>query len=209
LVKYQINQLKKVRGLKIKINTEVTKEIIEAEKPEIIFIATGSVPLQKADIENLDNIPFSTPMEIFEGKSLEGSKAFIVGGGAVGCETAIYLAKKNYSVVLTEILPEVASGLFEANRKMLLELLKEYGVEVLTQTTIKKLRMKKVIASTQGRDRSFDFDLLVLAVGRRPVNNLVKIAEEIVEEVRVVGDCASPRKIKDAIWESFKWARIA
>jgi 2-enoate reductase len=208
LLNYQINQLKKLKDLKIKMNTKVTKEIIEEEKPEVIFIATGSVPLQKADIENLENIPFITPMEVYEGKIREGSKAFIIGGGSVGCETAIYLARKNWSVVLTEMLPEVASDLFEANQKMLLELLNEYGVEVLTQTTIKKVTLKKVFVSTQGRDRSFNFDLLVLSVGRQPVNNLVKIAEELVEEVHVVGDCVSPRKIKDAIWESFKWARI-
>jgi pyruvate/2-oxoglutarate dehydrogenase complex dihydrolipoamide dehydrogenase (E3) component len=131
-----------------------------------------------------------------------------MGGGSVGCETALYLSKKKWSVVIAEMLPNVASDLFEANREMLLELLKEYKVSLLIQTKIKKVTPEKIFVSTSRGEETFTTDLLVLAVGRQPINQLAKIAERLVEKVYLVGDCVSPRKIKDAIWEAFKQARM-
>ncbi len=46
------------------------------------------------------------------------------------------------------------------------------------------------------------------AVGRQPVDHLAVPAEILVDEAYLIGDSRSPRKIKDAIWEAFKWARI-
>jgi 2-enoate reductase len=208
LLNYQAHQLEKLKHLKIKMNTEVNEEMIRAERPDVIFIATGSLPLTKVDIEGIENMPFVTPEEVYEGKIPKGSKALIIGGGSVGCETALYLSKKKWSVVIAEMLPDVASDLFEANREMLLELLKEYKVSLLTQTKIKKVTPEKIFVSTPRGEETFTTDLLVLAVGREPINHLVKIAERLVEKVYLVGDCVSPRKIKDAIWEAFKQARM-
>ena len=208
LLNYQVHQLKKLKHLKIKMNTEVNEEMIRAERPDVIFIATGSFPLRKVNIEGIESTPFVTPEEVYEGKIPKGSKAFIIGGGSVGCETALYLSKKKWSVVVAEMLPKAASDIFEANREMLLELLKEYKVNLLTQTKIKKVTPEKIFVSTPGGEQTFTTDLLVLAVGRQPINHLVKIAERLVEEVYLVGDCVSPRKIKDAIWEAFKQASI-
>lgn len=118
--------------------------------------------------------------------------------------------QKKWSVVVAEMLPTVASDLQEANQEMLVGLLKEYKVEVFTQALVKKVtpNPNKVFITTPDGDRSFVTDLIVLAVGSQPVNNLAKMAEGLVEEVRVVGDCVSPRKIKDAIWDAFKGARM-
>ena len=208
LLNYQAHQLEKLKHLKIKMNTEVNEEMIRAERPDVIFIATGSLPLTKVDIEGIENMPFVTPEEVYEGKIPKGSKALIIGGGSVGCETALYLSKKKWLVVIAEMLPDVASDLFEANREMLLELLKEYKVSLLTQTKIKKVTPEKIFVSSPRGEETFTTDLLVLAVGREPINQLARIAERLVEKVYLVGDCVSPRKIKDAIWEAFKQARM-
>jgi 2-enoate reductase len=207
LLNYQLNQIKNLPGLKIELNTAVTEAIIQAKAPDAIFIATGSLPARNPDIEGLEDIYYVTPSEVFEEKIQEGSNAFIIGGGSVGCETALYLAKKHWSVVVAEILPQAAVDLFKANREMLLELMKEHGVELLLETRVSKLGPEKVFVTTPEGEKVYDADLLVLAVGSEPVNRLSKIAEKFVEEVYVVGDSLSPRMIKDAIWEAFKQAR--
>ena len=93
---------------------------------------------------------------------------------------------------------------------MLLELLKENGVEILTQSKVKRVTPGKVFVIAPDREQEFTVDLLVVSVGRQPqpVNHLVKRAEGVVQEVHVIGDCLSARKIKDAIWEAFKQARM-
>jgi 2-enoate reductase len=208
LFSYQLNQLNMMRNIEVRLNTEVTQEIIRKEKPDTIFIATGSEPLRKTDIEGLERTPFVTPDEVYEGKIPAGSKAFVIGGGSVGCETALYLTQKNWSAVVAEMLPTAAADLFRANQEMLLDMIKESGVELLTQATVRKIEPGKVFVRTDTGESELLSDLIVLAVGRQPVNQLAAIAKGLVDEVYVIGDSLSPRKIKDAMWEAFKLARL-
>jgi 2-enoate reductase len=208
LLNYQVHQLKKLRDLEIRMNTEVTEEVIRREKPDVLFMATGSIPLRKADIEGLERTPFLTPEEVYEGKIIEGRSVIIIGGGSVGCETALYLAKKGRSVIVVEMLSEVAPDLFVANRMMLLELLKEYKVDLVTKTKVKRLSAKNVFVDTPDGEKSFSADSIILAIGRTPVSDLMEGAKRWVNEVYEVGDCESPRKIGEAIWTSFKQGRV-
>ena len=57
-------------------------------------------------------------------------------------------------------------------------------------------------------ENTFETDLIILAVGRKPVNHLSEVAEEWVDEVWAIGDCIAPRKVKDAVWEAYKIGRI-
>ena len=208
LLNFQIRELNKLSDLTIKMETEVTEEMIQKGKPDVVFIATGSVPLKEAGIEGLRNTPFVTPEDVLEGRIKKGSRAFMIGGGSVGCETALYLAKKKWSVLVAEMLPTAASDLFEANRRMLLKLLKENEVGILTQGKVKRVAPGKIWVSSPEGEKEFMADLIVLAVGRQPVNHFAKNAGKFVDEVYFIGDCVSPGKIKDAIWGAFKQARM-
>jgi NADH dehydrogenase FAD-containing subunit len=101
-----------------------------------------------------------------------------------------------------------ASDLFRANQEMLLEMMKETGVELWTQAKVTKVEPGKVFLETPMGRKEILADLIVLAVGRQPVNDLAVPAENHVDEVYLIGDSRSPRKIKDAMWEAFKRARI-
>ena len=79
----------------------------------------------------LNGQPWMTPDDVYRENIPIGKDACIVGGGSVGCETAIYLARKGFSVVVLEMAGEVAADLHEANREMLLDLLRQHSVKVL------------------------------------------------------------------------------
>jgi 2-enoate reductase len=208
LLDYQMNQISNLKAVRIRLNTEVTEDLMNKERPDAIFIATGSKPLFEADIDGLEKTVFVTPEEVYEEKIPAGSKAFVIGGGSVGCETAVYLAQKKWSVFVAEMLPVAASDLFRANQEMLLEMMKETGVELWTQAKVTKVEPGKVFLETPMGRKEILADLIVLAVGRQPVNDLAVPAENHVDEVYLIGDSRSPRKIKDAMWEAFKRARI-
>jgi 2-enoate reductase len=208
LLDYQINQLSKLKVIEARLNTEVTEELMKGEKPDTIFIATGSKPLSPVEIEGLEKASFVTPEEVYEEKIPAGSKVLVIGGGSVGCETAVYLAQKKWSVVVAEMLSAAASDLFGANQEMLLRMMKELGVEVWTQSKVTKVEPGKVFLNTAAGEKEFVADLIVLAVGRQPVNYLAALAEGLADEVYVIGDSRSPGKIQDAMWDAFKRARI-
>jgi 2-enoate reductase len=207
LLNYQVNQLRKVDNLKINMNAEVTREIIQKEQPETVFIATGSEPIRDINIKGLENVPYIAAKDVYEGNICSGSSALVIGGGTLGCETALYLAKQNWSVSVIEILFRAASDIFESNRQMLFKLMKEYGVRIFTDAEVSEVKIGRAIVSSKKGEREFPVDLIVLALGSQPVNDLVEASESMIAEIHVIGDCFSPGKIKDAVWGAFKRAR--
>ncbi len=208
LLEFKRVQLQGMEGLRIVTNAEVTGDIIAAEKPEAIFLATGSSPIRQAPIAGLKDTPVVMPDDIYQGLLPTGQKVFVIGGGAVGCEAAWHLAKEGKQVTIVEMLPAVAQDLFMANRGMLLEELDKCGVSILTDTRVTKLAPGELHVSNKQGAAVLEAEVIVLAVGRRPENQLIRAAREKVDEVYVVGDCLLPRKIKDAIWEAYKTARV-
>jgi 2-enoate reductase len=206
LMDYQIRQVENHPRIKIKLGSEATMEAIESENPDVVFLAAGSVPVTVKGIRGIEQVAWTTPDGIYQGNIPTGKHACVVGGGSVGCETALYLASKGCSVVVLEMAGEVAADLHEANREMLLELLRRHGVTVRTGMKVEEVAPGTVICSRlDGRER-FSADFVVLAVGRRPVRDLSDAVRGLSSEVYMVGDCVTPRKIKDAIWEAFKLA---
>jgi 2-enoate reductase len=208
LLDYQVRQVERTSDLEISMNKEVTEEVIQRENPDVIFLATGSKPFTRARIEGLEHATFVTAEDVYEGKIPAGSRAVVIGGGSTGCEVALYLADQHWQVTVLEMLPGMAAGLFSPNREMLLKELTDRNVELITNTTVKRVESGQVVATNEEGDKAFVYDLLVLSIGRSPVNELADIAKSLVKDVYVVGDCRSPRNIKDAIWEAFKLGRI-
>jgi 2-enoate reductase len=206
LLEYQVGQVELHGNIKIRLMTEATEEIVGSEEPDVIFVASGSIPIGEAAIEGLNQVSWVTPDDIYQDSMPAGRNACIVGGGSVGCETALYLAEKGWSVMVIEMLADVAIDLHEANREMLLAMLAERGVQVLTGTRVTEVVQGAVLTETGDGRAKFQVDLLVLAVGRQPVNRPKEAMQGLAKEVYAVGDCVMPRKIKDAVWEAFKIA---
>jgi 2-enoate reductase len=206
LLVYQIGQVEGHRDIRISLMTEATDAIVASEKPDVIFVATGSRPIGEAAIQGLEQMAWVTPDNVYQDSMPAGRNACIVGGGSVGCETALYLAERGWSVMVIEMLADVAIDLHEANREMLLAMLSERGVQVLTGTRVTEVVPGAVLTETAEGRAKFQVDLLVLAVGRQPVNRPKEAMQGLAKEVYAVGDCVMPRKIKDAVWEAFKIA---
>lgn len=208
LLEFKRGQLQGLAGLRVITGTEVTAATMRAEKPDAIFLATGSRPITSAPIPGLEETPVVSPDDIYLGRLPEGQKVVIIGGGAVGCEAAWHLAQEGRQVSIVEMLPQVAGDLFMANRAMLLEELARHGVRILTGAKVTGLAPGQVrIADEQG-DAVLEAEAIVLAIGRRAENGLAQAARETADDVYLIGDSLSPRKIKDAIWEAYKAGRV-
>lgn len=204
---YQVRQITKA-GVRIHMKTEVTFSAIEEKKPDIIFMATGSLPVLTPSIPGHEKAGFLNPLDVLEGKVETGSKVIIVGGGVVGCEAALFLAQKGKKVTIVEMLDRTARDLPVANRLMLMELIKVHGVEMLTNTeVISALPGELKLKGPEGL-KGLTADSLILAVGFASSNGLVRDLERAGYEVLAIGDCVRPGKILNAVWEAYKKARV-
>jgi 2,4-dienoyl-CoA reductase-like NADH-dependent reductase (Old Yellow Enzyme family)/thioredoxin reductase len=205
-IKYYITMGKKY-GVEYKLDIEVTPVLVMKEKPDVVILATGGVPLIP-DIKGIDNPKFVKAVEVLDGKAYVGDRVLVVGGGMVGAETADFIGEHGRKVTIIEMEQELAKDMPDGPRLYLMERLKEYGVSCLTGAAVKEFLDDGVVYLKDGREEKItDFDSVVLALGSTSYNPLEeKLRGRVDAELHVIGDAVKARKAIQAIEEG---ARIA
>ena len=121
-------------------------------------------------------------------------------------ETALFLRQKGKKVTLIEMLVEVAQDAGPLNRARLKEELKKTSIEVKCETQLLRINRGGVTVRGDGREYEIPAESVVLALGAKSQDSLLKKLEGKVPEVYSIGDCVSPRKMIDAIHEAYEVA---
>jgi 2-enoate reductase len=204
LVKYLSFQLDKL-GVKVETGKEATPELINKFKPDALVIATGAKP-ERSSFPGSRNRKVMTAVDLLSGNKTTGDKVVVVGASLVGCDTALYLALEGKKVNIIKIRPgtEVAEDINQINRATLLEQLAQNGVNFVFDHVIKGFTDEGILViDKQGKQQVIEADTIVLASGAKSENELVKHVKGKMDELYVVGDCVSPRKVGEAIHEGF------
>jgi len=210
LLNWYKTQLEKLE-IEVKLETEVTPDLVKRENPDVVFVATGSEPIIP-DITGIDKSNVATCIDLLLGNKKAGKSVIVVGGGLVGCETALWLAKQGKKVKIIEILPEVLIStppIPHGNSSMLLDLLAIHNVDIVTNTTVQEVTNKGVITLDKAfRKKSIKADTVALAIGLKCKDQLYKALLGKVTYLYELGDCLKPRRVMDAIWDAYEVARF-
>jgi len=207
LINYLSTQIRKL-GVTTKLGVEATPELIQAMKPDVVFIATGATPVVP-DIPGIEKGIAATSVEVLLGKKEVGESVVIIGGGMVGCETALYLAQQGKKVTIIEILDKVMSDMLWINAMDLQELLDDANVKIETSCNVQEIIDEGLIMTDrQDKKRTLEADTIILAVGLKPNRELVETLQGKLPELYVIGDCVESRRVINAIWEGFRTARL-
>lgn len=204
---YYVTQMGKL-GVKIELGKEITPELVQKMKPEVVIIATGS-SMSTPEIPGIEKDKVISAIDLLLGRKKAGGRVIVAGGGLIGCETAIYLAQKGKTVTIVEMLEEIIPDVFEANRQYLFKMLAENGVNVLTNTNMVRVMDDGAVVINQFRryEAKLLADTIVIATGLKPERDLMKALESEVRELHAIGDCEGPGKIMDAVWGAFNTTR--
>ncbi|MDN5348512.1 MAG: 2-enoate reductase [Clostridia bacterium] len=204
--KTELQELK----VEINLNIEVSPDLVREKKPDAVIVATGSKPIIP-DVPGIDKAKVSTATDILLGKKQAGATVAIIGGGLVGCETALWLARQGKKAIIIEILDDLMrSGIPVPymNRIMLLEMLRFKGVEWRTGTGLLEVTDQGVIIIDKSlRKTNLPADTVVLAVGFKPEQGLYRSLMGEIPELYLIGDSRKPRNIMGAIWDAYEVAR--
>lgn len=204
VVRCRVKDLQRL-GVEIRLGSELTPEVVRELSPDVVIVATGSAPLLP-DIPGTERDNVVTAQDVLSG-ALVGPRVVVIGGGLVGCETADYLAQQGKDVTIVEMLRHTARDVSPAARYFLRRRLKERNVKMLTSTPVKAITAQGVVISSDGEERTLEpVDTVVLATGARSVNDLEAVTE-LVPEVYVIGDAASPGKMLQAVQQATEVAR--
>jgi len=203
LIEWQSGQLKQT-GVEVILNRPVVPEIVKSTRPDAVIIATGAKPVIPP-IPGIDREKVVGVMDYHMNEaSVGGEVVAVIGGGISGCEAALGLAMSGKRVTLVEALSDIAGDINPVNRLSLLRFLEEYNVLILTEHTVLEIGEDALIAKdSNGKEVRIPADNIIIALGMRSDNDLVKSLEEITEELYVTGDCITPAKVGEAIHSGF------
>jgi 2,4-dienoyl-CoA reductase-like NADH-dependent reductase (Old Yellow Enzyme family)/thioredoxin reductase len=194
------SRIKAIRelGVDIRMGQTLTADMVKEIKPDVLIIATGSVPA-------ILNVPGANLHKIMTARKAllsdeVGDNVLVIGGGLVGCETADYLAGKGKHVTIVEMLKSTAKDIGPAARFFLRRRLKDKQVRIMTLTKVKSISEESVTVETPaGEEKIGPFDTIVMAAGATPVNDLEEQVKGLVSEIYIIGDAVKPGKILAAV----------
>ncbi len=174
--------------------------------------------------------------DVLQDKVYTGKKVAIIGGGAVGVETALFLAEKGtlsgdavkFLLVNQAETPEVLLELATRGTKeiVLIEMIKRIGkdiglstrwgmlqeisrINVRTSVSTKALEITEhaVLVEIDGKTEEIQADSVVMAVGSKACNPLQEMVENMGIPCQVAGDAKKIALAFDAVHGGFAAGR--
>lgn len=202
-------------GVTVLTETEATLDFIKGRNPYFTVLATGSQP-EKQVIEGLAEESYFTAQEVLQMPEkkimalLEGD-AVILGGGAVGLETAAFLAerlpKDSEESKIKIIEPKEKMGMdLGAMARPLLNELKKRNVSFLTTTTAALMEDRRLYVKIGAMTMFVSADTVIWAGGSEPVVD-TELTMWLMDErmsYAVVGDANEIGDGGSAIQDAYK-----
>ncbi|HOD15013.1 MAG TPA: FAD-dependent oxidoreductase [Spirochaetota bacterium] len=230
LINYYDSMLDKY-DIDVILEKEVTVDFIKEQKPDYIIAAEGAEPV-KPRIEGIDDPKTVSAWDVLMYDPPLGRDIAVIGGGAVGLETAEFLAAKGTltpeamhflfmyeaetierlrdlctrgtkKLTIFEMLPKAAAEVGRSTRWVLMGSVKRYGITVYTGAKVLSLKNGLVTFEREGKTDSMQFDNVVNAVGSRSVRRVADALKDTGIPYTVIGDSDKPARIDKAIHEAF------
>lgn len=221
-----------VKKIPLVLNAEVTKDLIQKQAPDIVLVATGARPLIPT-IPGIDGPHVVTAWDVLKGKAVTGKIVAIIGGGAVGVETAQFLAEKGTlsaeavkfllvnraqdpetlfematqgtkQITLIEMLDKVGKDIGKSTKWGMMQDLGRYHVNTLTGSRVINITPKGLTIEQAGKTHEIMADTVVVAAGSMPNNPLESMLEKMGVDHRVIGDAQKVALAFDAIHQGYQ-----
>lgn len=206
LIKWYEKQMKDLK-VEVKMNTTVDKKFIEEFDADVVIIATGSNPIM---LDFGDKNHVCTASDVLNGVCDTGENIVVVGGGLVGCETALWLRQQNKNVTVVEMAADILGGehaLPFMNYDMLKDLLAFNSIKVYKNSKVAVVNDESVIIETTDDSREMPADTVVIAAGYKSERSLIDSLNDTDATIYNIGDSRRVKNIMYAIWDAYELAR--
>lgn len=190
------------RDIKVVAGKEFTPAHVRSFGADAVILAIGSSPivLPFAGIEHAMKAP-----EVYDDIGKIGQKVIMVGGGLVGCEVGLHLAKNGKDVTVIEMLDDVARDAYKMHR---IGLVHEMEKMLAYRTGLKCVAITPGGVTAVNKEHKEEFlaaDTVVYAVGMEARKEEAEKLRAAAGHVPVyeVGDCVFAAKVYDAVRQAF------
>ena len=224
-----------VANVEVVLDHEVTVSELKDGGYDTVVLATGAKPIMPP-IPGADGDNVIQAWDYLSGNVDAQGKVVIVGGGAVGVETALDLAEVGTlpadtikfllihdveepaelkrlaihgtnKVTLVEMLPKIGKDIGKSTRWTMVGDLSRYGVDVLKNSKVLEINSEGVVIQNKDGKKTLPADVVVMAVGSQSYNPLQKELEDSGIDVHVLGDAGKVALAFDAVHSGYKIGR--
>ena len=182
-------------GAEIRLNTCVTPEYADSVNADVIIASLGAVPA-KPPIPGIEST--LTAEQIYEDTEKAGKRVVVLGGGLVGTELAIHLARCGREVTIMEMAPMLNSGGNILHQFGLNLEIKQNNIATALGTRAVKITSDGVTGECDGKEVFYPADTVVCAVGQIPKTEEAYALSLCAPEFFVIGDAVVPKNIMQA-----------
>jgi 2,4-dienoyl-CoA reductase (NADPH2) len=224
------NNLKSL-PVEILLSEVATVSFVKERNPDALILATGASPF-RPDLPGIRHEDVVMAWDVLSGSKTTRRRVVIIGGNAVGLETALFLAqqgtippevlhflmthraetpdtleklisKGNKEVCVVEMARKAGVDIGPSTRWTVFSELNRLGVKILTGAKAVEITEEGVkIKTEQGAD-VIPADSVVVAMGSKSENALGEELAGEVPELYTIGDAKEPRNAMEAIKEGF------
>lgn len=225
----------RLAGVRLVPGREVDRALLEAQRPDRVIVATGGASIVPA-IPGVERPHVLQAWDVLSGRARTGKRVVVIGGGAVGVETALFLAEAGTvsaetlkfllvhraesaeelyrlatrgtkEVVLVEMLDRLGQNFGRSTRWGMLQDLERYRVSSRTGARALEIGEATVRIEVNGQVEELAADSVVLAVGTKPYRPIEALLIEAGIPYQVVGDAERPAMAFDAVHRGFAAGR--
>ena len=219
----------------VRCGRPVDEAILRAEKPDAVILATGARPMTPP-IAGVELAHVVQAWDVLEGRVHTGQRVVIVGGGAVGVETALFLAEKGTlspealkflmvnraetpedlydlatrgtkDIVLIEMINKIGKDIGKSTRWGMLQDLERVGVRSGVETRALAITPEGVTVEKGGAQEIIAADTVILAAGSVACCDLKAVVENLGIDCRLAGDAFRVGLAFDAVHQGFAAGR--
>ena len=185
----------------VRLNTPVTQAVVDEVKPDALIVAIGSKPWM-LPVPREEGAPIVFGVDLRKDTPI-GQRVVVVGGGLIGSEEAVALAREGHTVTILEMQDELAPDCGRMHRLNLLHQIEtEPNITPATGHACTRIAADGVYAKAPGGEEVFfPADTIVMAAGMKPDQQAVDALRSMVPECYVVGDALRARQIGQATRE--------
>lgn len=185
-------------GADIRLNTECSQALIEQLNPDQIIIAVGASPV-KPPIPGIDKA--MSALDAYNNMDKIGKKVVLAGGGLVGCEVGLHLARHGHDVLVVDMLSMMAYETFGFYRNALLDEMDKRGIRQMLNTKVLEFTDHGLRVEHDGQEQIIAADTLIYSMGMKANTALADQIKAMAGEipVHIVGDCMKAGKVADAV----------
>ncbi len=193
-----IGQVNK-RPIDVKLGTKATPETVQGY--DAVLVAIGAAPLI-LPVPGVEQAKIA--IETLGHEEELGDSVVLIGGGQVGCETALHYAKLGKKVTVMEMQSELAPDASTTGRNELMtEIAAEPNFIPLTGARCISLTATSVTYEKDGKQETVTADSVVLSAGMKAkvqeADSFIGTALDFAE----IGDCVRARTVEYATKEAY------